>query len=465
MDNIYSINVSGTEYSIGIGNDSNCFRYYSEDDRFSLNASTGSAHCYAYKGLSFRTGEAYPILLTSQGSITMSSKGGFLARDSSGNITLTAGNLTNYQNAELTLNSTDGSSLYGYNSLTLTSSNGGYESTIKMDPHSITLSPSMSNVTIHLGESSAVFRVTVPSDDYSLSFGQISGLSVTCAKFSLVTADSRFSINTARLTYRSMCLFGGQRDGTDRFYDTHNFVYTAGGVVIQAMYGYLSSSYTNYNTTTFLVCGGASAGTRKNALRVAGTKVYLATSYQSSGAGITELFEWLDGNPDNEDRVGHFVTLIGEKIRYAEPEDGYVLGAVDPNPTVVGDNGETWHGMHKKDVFGRNITERVFVPKEVDKDGNVLWEDHYEDVEIMGEDFDSSKPYVERWERQEYATISSKGKVVLIDDGTCQVDKFATVGPGGIATHSDDNVAVRVMKRVDDTHVKVFIDASFLVKH
>ena len=157
--------------------------------------------------------------------------------------------------------------------------------------------------------------------------------------------------------------------------------------------------------------------------------------------------------------------MIGEKIRYAEPEDGYVLGAVDPNPTVVGDNGETWHGMHKKDVFGRNITERVFVPKEVDKDGNVLWEDHYEDVEIMGEDFDSSKPYVERWERQEYATISSKGKVVLIDDGTCQVDKFATVGPGGIATHSDDNVAVRVMKRVDDTHVKVFIDASFLVKH
>lgn len=238
-------------------------------------------------------------------------------------------------------------------------------------------------------------------------------------------------------------------------------------VVIASGYGYLlnSASYANATSTSFIVVDGSSDTTRRNSLRVASGKLYLKTSYQSSGAGITELFEWLDGNPDNEDRVGHFVTLVGEKIRYAEPTDNYVVGAVDPLPSVVGDNGEVWHGMYKRDVFGRALKEKVFVPKEVDEEGNVLWEDHYEEIEIQGEDFDPEKQFIERWERQEYSTISSKGKVVLIDDGTCQVDKFATVGPGGIATHSDDNVAVRVMKRVDENHVKVFIDAAFLIKH
>jgi hypothetical protein len=229
-------------------------------------------------------------------------------------------------------------------------------------------------------------------------------------------------------------------------------------------YGYLSPGYADYNTTQFMVVTGSSSA-RKNALRIANHSVYLYKALSSTGAGLTEMFEWLDGNEDNEDRVGHFVTLVGEKIRYAEPSDDYVLGAVDPLPLLIGDDGEVWKGMHKKDVFGRVITEKVFVPAEMDEEGNLLWEDHYEEVPVTGEDFVPDTEYKARSSRKEYATISSKGKVVLIDDGTCIVDKFATVGPGGIATHSDDNVAVRVMKRIDDTHIKVFIDASFLIKH
>ena len=234
--------------------------------------------------------------------------------------------------------------------------------------------------------------------------------------------------------------------------------------IIGPGYGYLGPSYDQYNTTQFMIVTGSSSS-RKNALRVANHKVYLNQALSSSGAGLTEMFEWADGNEDNEDRVGHFVTLVGEKIRYAEPSDDYVLGAVDPLPLLIGDDDEVWKGMHKKDVFGRVITEKIFVPAEMDEEGNLLWEDHYEEVPVTGEDFVPDTEYKARSSRKEYATISSKGKVVLIDDGTCIVDKFATVGPGGIATHSDDNVAVRVMKRIDDTHIKVFIDASFLIKH
>ena len=235
--------------------------------------------------------------------------------------------------------------------------------------------------------------------------------------------------------------------------------------IIGQGYGYLPTTATGFSDTKFVVTVGGSAQSRKNGLRLTTTKLYLYNSVITSGAGLTELFEWVDGNPDDEDRVGHFVTLIGEKIRYAEPSDDYVLGAVDPLPLLMGDTGDTWHGMYKKDVFGRVITERVFVPAEVDEKGNLLWDDHYEDVPIISEEFNPDVPYIERSDRKEYTTISSKGKVVLIDDGTCVVGKFATVGPGGIATYSDDNVAVRVMKRIDDTHIKVFIDASFLIKH
>ena len=241
---------------------------------------------------------------------------------------------------------------------------------------------------------------------------------------------------------------------------------TLNGVFIAGGYGTLTNSYADYSNTKFLVTVGSNTGARRNGLRILSSgKAYFYTSVNSSGAGLTETFEWLDANPDCEDRVGHFVTLEGEKIRYAEPTDDYVLGAVDPLPYFTGDSGDTWHGMHLKDVFGRTLTERVFMPKEVTEDGEVLWEDHYEDVPIVNPEFDPDKCFVAREDRKEFATISSKGKVVLIDDGTCQVNKFATVGPGGIATHSDDNVAVRVMKRVDENHVKVFIDASFLIKH
>ena len=46
------------------------------------------------------------------------------------------------------------------------------------------------------------------------------------------------------------------------------------------------------------------------------------------GADYAEMFEWADGNPTDEDRVGYFVTLEGGKIRKANAEDEFVLGVV-----------------------------------------------------------------------------------------------------------------------------------------
>ena len=72
-------------------------------------------------------------------------------------------------------------------------------------------------------------------------------------------------------------------------------------------------------TGTALVIGnGASDNARSNACRItfAGAVIGKA-AYQSSGADYAEYFEWLDGNTDNEDRRGYFVTMDGNKIKLA----------------------------------------------------------------------------------------------------------------------------------------------------
>lgn len=64
-----------------------------------------------------------------------------------------------------------------------------------------------------------------------------------------------------------------------------------------------------------------------------------------TGADYAEYFEWADGNPDGEDHVGLIVTLDGEKIRIANPEDE-VLGVVSGTAMVLGDNAE-WEWRQK----------------------------------------------------------------------------------------------------------------------
>ncbi len=54
-------------------------------------------------------------------------------------------------------------------------------------------------------------------------------------------------------------------------------------------------------------------------------------AWTGGGADYAEYFEWLDGNPDNEDRVGITVTLDSGKIRKAEEGDT-LLGVISANP-------------------------------------------------------------------------------------------------------------------------------------
>lgn len=180
------------------------------------------------------------------------------------------------------------------------------------------------------------------------------------------------------------------------------------------------------------------------------------------------MFEWADSNPEQEDRCGLFVTLDGEKIRLAQPGDGYILGIVSGNPSVVGDvYDDQWQGMYLYDIFGRPIYEDVMVPEETmempDPEDpskmitQVIRPACMEHRQKLNPDYDHTQKYIPRSERPEWDAVGLLGKLVAVDDGTCKANGYCTVGVGGIATATEGHTKYRVMARLDDTHIRIMI--------
>lgn len=83
----------------------------------------------------------------------------------------------------------------------------------------------------------------------------------------------------------------------------------------------------------------------------------ITDQFSIGSADYAEYFEWEDGNPNSEDRVGYFVQLDGEKISFAADTES-VIGIVSGNPGVVGDTAELgWQGTNITDEFGRLMTK------------------------------------------------------------------------------------------------------------
>lgn len=157
------------------------------------------------------------------------------------------------------------------------------------------------------------------------------------------------------------------------------------------------------------------------------------------GADYSETYEWLDGNPKNEDRRGLFVTLEGKFIRLATSEDDYILGAISATPSICGDTYDMhWQGKYQKDIFG--VLKR-------DKKGNL----------ILSEDFDPNQVYIPQSSRREKAKVGTHGKLVIIDDGTCQVNHYCKPAINGIGTHTEDRNYYRVLERLDNNHIRIVI--------
>lgn len=178
---------------------------------------------------------------------------------------------------------------------------------------------------------------------------------------------------------------------------------------------------------------------------------WFAQGTTSAGADYAEYFEWLDGNINNEDRVGYVVTLEGDKIRLAFSDDE-ILGIISGTAAVLGDNtGDAWKKKYLTDDFGRIIYETVEM---FDKKGNSLGEVKKPRI---NPDFDPSLEYIPRENRPEWDAVGMLGKLHVRDDGSCQVNGYAKVGIVGTLTHSETKTNMRVLSRVSDNVVLVLV--------
>ena len=111
------------------------------------------------------------------------------------------------------------------------------------------------------------------------------------------------------------------------------------------------------------------------------------------------------------------------------------------------------------DIFGQKITQVVHIPAKYDDiDKSIKIEDEYDCVQwVINPDYDETKEYISREDRKEWSPVGMMGKLVVVDDGTCQVNGFCKAGIDGIATKSNDMKDYRVLSRIDDTHIRVLL--------
>lgn len=162
-----------------------------------------------------------------------------------------------------------------------------------------------------------------------------------------------------------------------------------------------------------------------------------AGSWRSGGADYAEWFEWGDGNPDNQDRVGHSVTLRDGKIWLANDGDD-VLGVISATPGVVGDNAEDqWAGKYLYDDFGRPLleeyeivtwteggTEYTFAMESIPP-GAVPPPDAVRRTEKrpkLNPDWNPNTPYIPRSQRPEWTVVGLLGKLRMLKGQTVGED-------------------------------------------
>ena len=159
--------------------------------------------------------------------------------------------------------------------------------------------------------------------------------------------------------------------------------------------------------------------------------------FEQNGFGdFAEYFEWADGNPEGEDRVGYMVQLNKDKIELAESLDN-CIGIITGTGAFVADAAcLDWHGRYLKDKWGRNIYALTGVLAE-------------------NPEYDPTKEYIPREYRKEWSPVGLVGKILVRQDGTLKPNGFVGC-VNGIATNVDKS-SWRVLKVIDEEIALVLI--------
>ena len=146
----------------------------------------------------------------------------------------------------------------------------------------------------------------------------------------------------------------------------------------------------------------------------------------SGNADYAEVGEWIDGNPDNENRIGYFVCIdnntAGTTMRKATSSD---------------------------DVRGVTVTSPAFA--------GGCSSDKYVNTESSDSDADpDADSRADLLPQYDYVAVM--GIVSVIDDGTCVINGRCMPNDSGIAVPVSGDYGYQVVDRIDDTHVLIVVE-------
>ena len=236
-----------------------------------------------------------------------------------------------------------------------------------------------------------------------------------------------------------------------------------------------SRSYYSSSKPAFVIGNGTSDTARSDAFKVLGNgTVYADNTTIQPMADYAEMFEWADGNPDAEDRIGYFVALQGNKIKKATGADKeYILGIISGTAAIIGDAPMRWNNKYLTDEWGRPIYETIKYTEnetriKTDEEGNqVLGEDGTyvtETISVeksmyvrkLNPDYNPDLDYVPREQRPEWGVVGLLGKVLVRQDGTLTAGEYCMPNENGIAVKSDTG-GFYVLEIINETQARVFV--------
>lgn len=171
-------------------------------------------------------------------------------------------------------------------------------------------------------------------------------------------------------------------------------------------------------------------------------------AWTGGGADRAEAFEWVDGNPSNQDRAGIAVVLVNGKIREARRNET-PLGVISYTYDSIGNAAPlSWVGKHDRDAFGRAIEEDfTLVEWMEDREGEApekmsMAEDAVPPGKRIPENairtpakrrrlaagFDPTQKYIPRLERKEWDPVGILG-ICYVKDGQEVAAHWKPMGP------------------------------------
>jgi hypothetical protein len=162
----------------------------------------------------------------------------------------------------------------------------------------------------------------------------------------------------------------------------------------------------------------------------------------SGGGDYAEYFEWADGNPDGEDRVGYSVVFAEgtDLIRIAQQGET-PIGVISGRPTIIANTAWShWSGKYMRDEFNRDLmedytlvqwgdpdkeerkqymTDRIPEGVEIPEDAEYITHDSKGTKlqrQVLNPDFDPNHEYTEREHRKEWDAVGILGRLRIRND-------------------------------------------------